>query len=106
MARVKRQTELPGMESKKIPELDTLMEQLFKQGKKISKLRTDIGETKAKVIELLEKHKVDAYKDATAVPPLIAKLSAKKSSVKVTAAVDVDDATADDAGDDDGDDAA
>lgn len=48
MASRKKQGELAGMESQKIPELDTVMEQLHEKSSELSKLRNEVGALKVK----------------------------------------------------------
>lgn len=79
-----KQTELAGVEAKKVKELDDLMEQQNKLGKKAAKLRVEMGENNAKLLELMKKHGLEVYKDTTAVPPLLIRLKAASEKVKVT----------------------
>lgn len=79
-----KQKELPGMESPKHPELDALVEMYTEQASALSTARFNIGETKAKIIELAEKLGISVYRDDTASPPLVLTLTEAGVKVKVT----------------------
>lgn len=85
MGRTKKQTELPGLEKPKIPELDTLLETYAEKASALSEARHALGELKAKIIEVAGKAGVTVYRDDTANPPLVLTLSTQDVKVKVTA---------------------
>lgn len=97
--KVPKQGELDGMESASIKELDTLMEELHAKSASLSRLRTEVGDLKAKLIQTAKKHGVTSYRDETAVPPLVLTLKTREDSVKVAVAEGV--AVETDEGDDD-----
>lgn len=83
---VPKQGELDGMESASIKELDTLMEELHAKSASLSRLRTEVGDLKVKLIQTAKKHGVTSYRDETAVPPLVPTLKTREDSVKVAVA--------------------
>lgn len=85
---VPKQGELDGMESASIKELDTLMEELHAKSASLSRLRTEVGDLKVKLIQTAkkQKHGVTSYRDETAVPPLVLTLKTREDSVKVAVA--------------------
>lgn len=97
--KVPKQGELDGMESASIKELDTLMEELHAKSASLSRLRTEVGDLKVKLIQTAKKHGVTSYRDETAVPPLVLTLKTREDSVKVAVAEGV--AVETDEGDDD-----
>lgn len=99
--KVPKQGELDGMESASIKELDTLMEELHAKSASLSRLRTEVGDLKVKLIQTAKKHGVTSYRDETAVPPLVLTLKTREDSVKVAVAEGV--AVETDEGDDDED---
>lgn len=99
--KVPKQGELDGMESASIKELDTLMEELHAKSASLSRLRTEVGDLKVKLIQTAKKHGVTSYRDETAVPPLVLTLKTREDSVKVAVAEGV--AVEADEGDDEGD---
>lgn len=98
--KVPKQGELDGMESASIKELDTLMEELHAKSASRSRLRTEVGDLKVKLIQTAKKHGVTSYRDETAVPPLVLTLKTREDSVKVAVAEGV--AVEADEGDDEG----
>lgn len=98
--KVPKQGELDGMESASIKELDTLMEELHAKSASLSRLRTEVGDLKVKLIQTAKKHGVTSYRDETAVPPLVLTLKTRADSVKVAVAEGV--AVEADEGDDEG----
>lgn len=98
--KVPKQGELDGMESASIKELDTLMEELHAKSASLSRLRTEVGDLKVKLIQTAKKHGVTSYRDETAVPPLVLTLKTREDSVKVAVAEGV--TVEDDEGDDEG----
>lgn len=62
---VPKQGELDGMESASIKELDTLMEELHAKSASLSRLRTEVGDLKVKLIQTAKKHE-DSVKVAVA----------------------------------------
>lgn len=98
--KVPKQGELDGMESASIKELDTLMEELHAKSASLSRLRTEVGDLKVKLIQTAKKHGVTSYRDETAVPPLVLTLKTREDSVKVAVAEGV--AVEADEGDDEG----
>lgn len=84
--KVPKQGELDGMESASIKELDTLMEELHAKSASLSRLRTEVGDLKVKLIQTAKKHGVTSYRDETAVPPLVVTLKTREDSVKVAVA--------------------
>lgn len=80
----RKQAELPGMESPKHPEMDALVEMYMEQASTLSTARFNVGETKAKIIELAEKLGLSVYRDDTASPPLVLTLTEAGVKVKVT----------------------
>lgn len=84
--KVPKQGELDGMESASIKELDTLMEELHAKSASLSRLRTEVGDLKVKLIQTAKKHGVTSYRDETAVPPLVLTLKTREDSVKVAVA--------------------
>lgn len=97
--KVPKQGELDGMESASIKDLDTLMEELHAKSASLSRLRTEVGDLKVKLIQTAKKHGVTSYRDETAVPPLVLTLKTREDSVKVAVAEGV--AVETDEGDDD-----
>lgn len=98
--KVPKQGELDGMESASIKELNTLMEELHAKSASLSRLRTEVGDLKVKLIQTAKKHGVTSYRDETAVPPLVLTLKTREDSVKVAVAEGV--TVEADEGDDDG----
>lgn len=98
--KVPKQGELDGMESASIKDLDTLMEELHAKSASLSRLRTEVGDLKVKLIQTAKKHGVTSYRDETAVPPLVLTLKSREDSVKVAVAEGV--AVEADEGDDEG----
>lgn len=98
--KVPKQGELDGMESASIKELDTLMEELHAKSASLSRLRTEVGDLKVKLIQTAKKHGVTSYRDETAVPPLVLTLKTREDSVTVAVAEGV--AVEADEGDDEG----
>lgn len=90
--KVPKQGELDGME--------TLMEELHAKSASLSRLRTEVGDLKVKLIQTAKKHGVTSYRDETAVPPLVLTLKTREDSVKVAVAEGV--AVETDEGDDEG----
>lgn len=91
------------MNELKVPkqgELDTLMEELHAKSASLSRLRTEVGDLKVKLIQTAKKHGVTSYRDETAVPPLVLTLKTREDSVKVAVAEGV--AVEADEGDDEG----
>lgn len=84
--KVPKQGELDGMESASIKDLDTLMEELHAKSASLSRLRTEVGDLKVKLIQTAKKHGVTSYRDETAVPPLVLTLKTREDSVKVAVA--------------------
>lgn len=84
--KVPKQGELDGMESASIKELDTLMEELHAKSASLSRLHTEVGDLKVKLIQTAKKHGVTSYRDETAVPPLVLTLKTREDSVKVAVA--------------------
>lgn len=84
--KVPKQGELDGMESASIKELDTLMEELHAKSASLSRLRTEVGDLKVKLIQTAKKHGVTSYRDETAVPPLVLTLKTREDSVKAAVA--------------------
>lgn len=84
--KVPKQGELDGMESASIKDLDTLMEELHAKSASLSRLRTEVGDLKVKLIQTAKKHGVTSYRDETAVPPLVLTLKTRENSVKVAVA--------------------
>lgn len=99
--KVPKQGELDGMESASIKELDTLMEELHAKSASLSRLRTEVGDLKVKLIQTAKKHGVTSYRDETAVPPLVLTLKTREDSVKVAVAEGVA-VEADEGNDDEG----
>lgn len=98
--KVPKQGELDGIESASIKELDTLMEELHAKSASLSRLRTEVGDLKVKLIHTAKKHGVTSYRDETAVPPLVLTLKTREDAVKVAVAEGV--AVEADEGDDEG----
>lgn len=84
--KVPKQGELDGMESASLKDLDTLMEELHAKSASLSRLRTEVGDLKVKLIQTAKKHGVTSYRDETAVPPLVLTLKTREDSVKVAVA--------------------
>jgi hypothetical protein len=86
MATKKKQTELPGMEAPKHPELDTAIETYAeKRDIRVAAL-VEEKQAKAVLLQLAEQLGVKVYRDETASPPLVLTLTEREVSVKVTAA--------------------
>lgn len=99
--KVPKQGELNGMERPSIKELDTLMEEYAAKCASLSRLRTEVGDLKKKLIQTAKKHGIAAYRDETAVPPLVLTLKTRDDSVKVAVAEGVA-VEADEGNDDEG----
>lgn len=77
-----KQTELAGMEKPSHPELDTLIELRDEQTTTLGETRQAIGQTNEKILETCARLGVKgAYRNDTAVPPLV--LTITEGSVKV-----------------------
>lgn len=68
------------------PEDTKLMEELHAKSASLSRLRTEVGDLKVKLIQTAKKHGVTSYRDETAVPPLVLTLKTREDSVKVAVA--------------------
>lgn len=96
--RTRKQGELPGMESPKHPELDTLLELYAEKVEALSSARVAVGELKGQIIQTATKLGVSTYRNDTASPPLVLTLTERDLAVKVQAVLsDVDESEADDA---------
>lgn len=98
--KVPKQGEFNGVERPSIKELDTLMEEYAATCASLSRLRTEVGDLKKKLIQTAKKHGIATYRDETAVPPLVLTLKTREDSVKVAVAEGV--AVEADEGDDEG----
>lgn len=85
MARVKKQTELPGLERPKHAEMDTLMEEFAAQASILGEARQRMGELNEQMLAKARELKLTTYRDETAVPPLLFTLT-ESTRVKVKAA--------------------
>lgn len=100
MARkTKKQTELPGMEKPKHPELDVLLERQVELKSTLGETRQELGANNEQIIATMEKLGIETYRDETAVPPILVTLTkgAAKVAVKQVGAVEVDETEAGDA---------
>lgn len=99
MAKTKKQTELPGIEKPKHPELDTLMEEHAELAGKLGETRQRMGELNEQMMAKAKELGLAAYRNETAVPPLLLTVTQGTTKVKVKAAhvaedVDVDEVEA------------
>lgn len=76
-----RQAEIPGTETKKIKELNEAAEAHRKQAKRLVSARKKMGEFNELIQQLMQKHGLEIYTDATHVPPLTIRL--KQGKIKV-----------------------
>ena len=83
MARRKKQAELPGIERRSIPEIETAAE-AYVEARDERMARTD-DEVSARdaLIEVMNRHKLKVYKDETSDPPLVITLEDTTVTVKV-----------------------
>lgn len=82
MARVKRQVEAPGFESKSIKAVDDAAERYQELRVQRRELKKQEDAAHAALLTQMEKHSVEVYRDKTASPPLIVNI-AKKTMAKV-----------------------
>lgn len=92
--RTRKQGELPGMESPKHPELDTLLELYAEKSSAISSARVALGELKEKIIQTADKLGLTVYRNDTASPPLVLTLTERDLAVKVQAVAGGDESEA------------
>lgn len=81
-----RQAELPGVERKRIKEIDTAAEAHVIARDARMKLTEEEVETQSALIAVMKKHNLTVYRDEEAVPPLIVTLTTGKDKVKITRA--------------------
>jgi hypothetical protein len=93
----KRQTALPGMERKEIPEVNDAAEAYVEARDKRMALTEKEVEAKDALLTVMTKHKLQVYKDESASPPLVVTVLQGEAKVKVSVADEADDST-DDAG--------
>lgn len=80
----KRQSRLPGMEGRRIKEIEDAADAYVVERDKRMKLTKKEVEAKTKLIEMMKKHDKTIYKDEDADPPYIVTLVTGKEQVKVT----------------------
>jgi hypothetical protein len=86
----KNQLPIPGTERKSIAEIDDAAEAYVKERDKRVKQSEREVDAKQALIAVMQKHKVEVYKDPSADPPLIVTVTPGKPGVKVTEAPDDD----------------
>lgn len=79
----RKQKDLPGMERKRVEEIDTAAEDLHSKNKKYAKAGEAVKSSKQALIALMKKHGVDVYKDESVTPALIVNVTLGKENVKV-----------------------
>jgi len=77
-----RQLAVPGTEGKRIKEVDDAAEDFVEIRDERLKLVFKEGEAHRKLVEAMEKHGIEIYRDDSVTPPLIVKV-AKKTTAKV-----------------------
>lgn len=100
--KVAKQTELKGIEKPKHEQLDKLMEEHAALASTLGETRQRMGQLSEQMLAYAKENKLTAYRDDTAVPPLLFTVTKASEKVKVKAAkaaapdVDVDEAGAED----------
>ena len=79
----KKQKDLPGMERKRIKEIDTAAEDLHAKNKKYAKAGEAVKTSKQALIAAMKKHGVEVYKDESVTPALVVNVTLGKENVKV-----------------------
>lgn len=99
MARVKKQTELAGMEKPTNPELDKLLERQAELSTALGETRQEFGEVNESILAKMAELNLSVYRHETAVPPILATVKHGTSRVKVkrVGPVEVDEVFADEA---------
>lgn len=91
MAKVKKQTSIPGTEPKSIKEVDVAAEQYVEERDARMRLTEKEVEARDALVRVMQKHKLSIYRDESAEPPLLVTLTEGEAKVKVQKVKDGED---------------